>query len=62
MASRTMKGVLVRKIAAGALLVLGIVLQLFAPETWVGLIVMGLAISIELIGIALKRGGRSRSP
>jgi len=57
-----MKGVLVRKIAAGALLVLGIVLQLFAPETWVGLIVMGLAISIELIGIALKRGGRSRSP
>lgn len=57
-----MKGVVVRKIAAGALLVLGIVLQLFAPETWVGLLVMGLAISIELIGIALKRGGRSRSP
>ena len=54
-----MKGSLARRITAGALLVLGIVLQLFAPETWIGLLVMALAVSIELIGIALKRGGDS---
>lgn len=59
MAFHTIKGSLARRITAGALLVLGIVLQLFAPETWIGLLVMALAVSIELIGIALKRGGGS---
>lgn len=59
MAFRTVKGSLARRITAGALLVLGIILQLFAPETWVGLLIMALAVSIELIGIALTRDGRS---
>lgn len=55
-----MKSARSRRIAAGSLLALGILLQLFAPETWIGLIIMGVAVSIELIGIALKRGGNSR--
>jgi len=51
-----------RKIAAASLLGMGILLQLLAPENWIGLLIMGFAVSIECIGIALNRGTGKRNP
>jgi len=36
------------------LVVLGVLLIFLAPETWAGLLLLVLGISIELIGIALR--------
>ena len=57
-----MKSSTFRKIAAASLLGMGILLQLLAPENWIGLLMMGLAVSIEFIGFALKRGVGKRYP
>lgn len=57
-----MKSSTFRKIAAASLLGMGILLQLLAPENWIGLMIMGFAVSIECIGIALKRGAGKRNP
>ena len=57
-----MKSSTFRKIVAASLLGIGILLQLLAPENWIGLLMMGLAVSIEFIGFALKRGVGKRDP
>jgi hypothetical protein len=57
-----MKSSTFRKIAAASLLGMGILLQLLAPENWIGLMIMGLAVFIEFIGFALKRGVGKRYP
>jgi len=57
-----MKSSTFRKIVAASLLGMGILLQLLAPENWIGLMIMGLAVFIEFIGIALKRGTGKRYP
>ncbi|MDP3438003.1 MAG: hypothetical protein U0989_14300 [Azonexus sp.] len=51
----TMKTSIFRKIVAAGLLIFGIFLQVLAPESWIGLLVIGLAVAIEMIGIALTR-------
>lgn len=45
---------LIRRLLAGFCVVLGTLLMLFAPETWVGLLIFGLGIAIELIGHGIK--------
>ena len=57
-----MKSSTFRKIAAASLLGMGILLQLLAPKNWIGLMIMGLAVFIEFIGIALRRGAGKRYP
>jgi len=47
-----------RRFLAGGLVVLGALLMLLAPNTWVGGLVMGAGILVELLGITLERGGR----
>ncbi len=57
-----MKSSTFRKIVAASLLGIGILLQLLAPENWIGFVIMGLAVFIEFIGIALRRGAGKRYP
>jgi hypothetical protein len=45
----------VRRLAAGILLVSGVVLMLAAPDTRAGLAVLVLAVVIEVAGIVLER-------
>ncbi len=58
----TMKTSVFRKIIAAGLLVFGILLQVLAPETWIGLLIIGLAVVIEMIGIALTRNEGKKPP
>ncbi|EKE17234.1 MAG: hypothetical protein ACD_10C00556G0005 [uncultured bacterium] len=51
----TMKTSVFRRALAAGLLVFGILLQVLAPESWIGLLIIGLAVVIEMIGIALTR-------
>ncbi len=46
-----------RRIGAIVLMVLGGVLMFLAPdeETWIGKVLLGLGVAIELLGIALER-------
>lgn len=44
-----------RRVLAGFLVVLGGVLMFFAPEMWLGLVLLALGVVIELTGIALER-------
>ena len=49
-----------RTLLAGALVILGVVLTMLAPDTLSGLVVLGLGIGVELAGLGLekkKRGG-----
>jgi uncharacterized membrane protein YccC len=48
-----------RRLGAG-LVVLGVVLMLLAPESIGGLVVLGLAIALEFVGLALERRGDGR--
>lgn len=43
-----------RRILAGFLVVLGGVLMFLAPEMWVGAVLLGLGVAVELTGIALE--------
>ena len=43
-----------RRTIGGALLVLGALLLILAPETIGGLVLIGLAIAVELVGIYLE--------
>lgn len=43
-----------RRIVASLLLIIGFLLMLLAPEDLIGLILIGLGIVIELIGLALR--------
>jgi len=44
-----------RRLFAGVLLGVGVVLMLFAPEPWTGLLLIVLALVIEGVGITLER-------
>ena len=44
-----------RRVIAGILFVLGVVLMLAAPDTRVGLVLLVLAVAIEVAGILLER-------
>jgi drug/metabolite transporter (DMT)-like permease len=46
-----------RKIIAGILVVLGIMLMILAPETMTGIALVIIGVAIEAIGIALERRG-----
>ena len=50
-----MKGMRPRKVIAGFLIVLGVILMVLAPETLSGLILVVLGICIEVVGIALEK-------
>lgn len=42
-----------RRLLAVWLMLLGVLLILFAPETWVGLLVLALGVCIEIAGMVL---------
>lgn len=44
-----------RRTVAAALIVLGAVLLLLAPEMWLGVLLLGLGAALEVAGIALER-------
>ena len=44
-----------RRIVAGALIAAGVALMLITPDSNLGLIVLGCAVAIELIGLSLQR-------
>ena len=44
-----------RRIVALALIIAGIVLMLVAPDATLGLIVLGCAVLIEVVGLTLQR-------
>ena len=49
-----------RRIASGLLIVLGALLILLAPETWVGAVLLALGVAVELIGTVLAHQSRYR--
>jgi drug/metabolite transporter (DMT)-like permease len=49
-----------RRIASGLLIVLGALLILLAPETWVGAVLLALGVAVELIGMVLAHQSRYR--
>lgn len=50
-----MKGTKLRKVIAGFLVFLGVVLMVLAPETFGGLVLIIVGICIEVVGIALEK-------
>ena len=46
-----------RRLIGAVLIVLGVALMLLAPESVGGLVVLGLAIALEFVGLALERRG-----
>lgn len=44
-----------RRISAIVLVILGGVLLVLAPETWGGLVLMGVGVIVEIVGITLER-------
>ncbi len=44
----------IRRTAALLLVVFGAVAMFLAPETWAGLALLALGVSLELVGIALR--------
>jgi hypothetical protein len=44
-----------RRIVAVALIAAGVALMLFAPDSNLGLIVLGCAVLIEVVGLSLQR-------
>lgn len=44
----------IRRPLAGLLVVLGAMMMFFATEAWVGVVLLVLGITIEVIGIALR--------
>lgn len=46
-----------RKIVAGTLVVLGIVLMVLGPETGGGAVLIALGVIIEVVGIVLEKRG-----
>ncbi|MEW6591903.1 MAG: hypothetical protein AB1418_12825 [Pseudomonadota bacterium] len=44
-----------RRLAAGALIVLGAVLMFLATEVWIGVLLLLLGLALEVAGIALER-------
>lgn len=44
-----------RRLLGSILMGLGALLMWFAPEIWVGLIMIGIAIALEILGITLER-------
>lgn len=50
-----MKGTKLRKVVAGFLVVLGVVLMVLAPETFGGLILILIGVCIEVVGITLEK-------
>lgn len=46
-----------RKIIAGILVVLGIIVMILAPETMTGIALVVIGVAIEAVGIALERRG-----
>lgn len=49
-----LKRTAIRRPIALALVVLGAALMFLAPETWAGLALLAVGISLEVIGIALR--------
>jgi len=45
----------IRRAVAMLLIVLGAMMILLAPTTWAGVLLLVLGVSVELIGIVLKR-------
>lgn len=45
----------VRRAVAALLCIAGAALLLFAPETWAGVLLLALGVSIEAVGIAIGR-------
>jgi len=45
----------IRRSLAIALIVLGATLMFLAPETWAGVLTLGLGIALELAGIVLRK-------
>lgn len=43
-----------RRPVAMLLLVLGAIAMFLAPETWAGVVLLALGVSLELVGIALR--------
>lgn len=46
-----------RRIVAALLIAVGAVLMVMAPETWGGLLLIGIGIAVEVAGIALEKRG-----
>lgn len=44
-----------RRVVAGALIAVGVVLMLAAPDTTSGVVMIVLAVAIEIAGLALER-------
>jgi len=49
-----LKNARIRRSVALLLVVFGAVVMILAPETWPGLILLALGVSLELVGIALR--------
>ena len=45
----------IRRPLAALLVILGAAIMLLAPETWAGALLLVLGVSVEVLGIALKR-------
>ena len=60
MASIMLKKPALRRAVAVLLLALGALLLFLAPETWVGILLLVLGVSVELIGMALKHRSEER--
>ncbi len=50
-----------RRIIAVGLAILAVILMLVAPESWGGLALLGLAVLIEIIGIAIEHRSKGQS-
>lgn len=50
----------VRRSSAVALIILGAVLILLAPETWPGALLLALGVMVELVGTSLSHHRRAR--
>lgn len=46
---------ILRRLIAGALVVLGVALMLLAPDTWGGRLLLGAGIAVELVGLMLEK-------
>lgn len=49
------KNTRIRRTGAVAMVVLGAILMLLAPEVWQGALLLALGVIIELVGITLER-------
>lgn len=54
-----LKNTRIRRPFAALLVVLGATIMLLAPETWAGALLLALGVSVEVIGIAIKRREQS---